>query len=83
MTRAAMLLAACCALVPLCGCGLVTQEQVLAKMDEVWADKGAEAVADKVAELVADGKLTQAQGDAIIAAAQRGYEALREKVENL
>ena len=90
MTRAAVLLAACCALVPLCGCGLLSDEQqdavqalVLAKLDEAWAEKGAEAVADKVDELVADGKITHEQGEVLKAAAQQGYETLRTKAEKM
>ena len=74
----------------LAGCRMLKREQVdalhalvLAKLDEAWAEKGAEAVAGKVDELVAEGKITTAQGDALKAAAQQGYDTLRAKAEKI
>lgn len=71
-------------------CGMLNKEQrdavhalVLAKLDEAWAEKGAEAVAAKVDELVAAGKITAAQGEALKAAAQQGYTAMRAKAEKI
>lgn len=86
-TLAVLLVVGCLLLT---GCGLLNREQVdavhavvLAKLDEAWAEKGAEAVEAKVAELVAAGKITPAQGDALNAAAKQGYEVLRAKAEKI
>lgn len=64
------------------GCGMLNKEQrdavhalVLAKLDEAWTEKGAEAVAA--------GKITAAQGEALKAAAQQGYTAMRAKAEKI
>ncbi len=74
----------------LTGCGLLTTEQVdavhtllLDKVNEAWQDKGAQAVAEKLAELVQHGKITQAQADALNAAAAQGYAALETKVREI
>ena len=93
MTRALVIMLAFLAVVgcfALVGCRLLNREQVdaihalvLAKLDEAWAEKGAEAVAGKVDELVAEGKITAAQGEALKKAAQQGYDTLRAKAEKI
>ena len=85
MRAAAMLLFLCCCMCGT-GCTWLTPEQnaaMLDKLADAWHNKGADAVAVKLAEMVAAGKITQAQADALNAAAQRGYDALMAKAEEI